>query len=493
MILLKVTPTYTKIEGLEDIELIDAISDALSYFEPGYRYALAFKMGKWDGKRRLLQKSLKFPSGLLDSVERILKKKDIEYETRIGYSFPDAEEVLPWKGPRLYPYQEDAVDIALDKKGGMLKMATGAGKTFIISQLVAELNLPTVVYTVSLDLLSQMQETLESSLGIEVGVIGGGQCKIRDINVCSVWTAGLAFGQKIGKSYDDEIESDTWSPGEEQRFDICEMIENSKVAILDEAQFAAAASIQMILRNSKSAVYKYGFTATPWRTAGDDILLEAAFGKRIVDINASTLIDKGYLVPPKIAFRDMPKYPKVLPKKWPAIKSSYINNNDVRNQILIDNTTKLLEMGRRPLLLFRELAHGKSLLSMMPADVRTRMVTGRLSREERDVIRQEFKDGEVDCIIASTVYDQGIDIKELDALVLCAGGKSTAKALQRIGRVIRADHEGGKKDALIVETFDQTHYMEDHSIIRHDIYRTEPAFKIKMGPAMESRVGRRRK
>lgn len=128
MVVLKVTPTTTKIEGLEDLDVIDSLSSALSYYEPGYRYSMAFKMKKWDGRNRLLQRSLKFPTGLLAKVEGILKKKGIDYSLDILYAYPDSNDSLKWEGPKLYPYQEDAVDTALFKKGGMIKIATGGGK-----------------------------------------------------------------------------------------------------------------------------------------------------------------------------------------------------------------------------------------------------------------------------------------------------------------------------------------------------------------------------
>lgn len=363
--------------------------------------------------------------------------------------------------------------------------------TEILAKVVAEYNVRTMVYVVSLDLLSQMKETLERSLGCEVGIIGGGVCDIKGVTVCSVWTAGLACDQKdIDFKPDEDIEVDKWSPSELQREEIKEAVRGAILSILDEAQFAAANSIRMITKNSISAIYNYGFTATPWRSQGDDILLEAAFGKQICDISASKLIDMGYLVEPKIAFRDIPIYSKKLPKKWLAVKSSYISNNETRNEILINNTVSLLKMGRKPLLLFREINHGKKLLSMVPDDVRVRLVTGRISQVERDEIRNDFKAGKIDLILASTVYDQGIDLKELDALVLCGGGKSTAKALQRIGRVIRGNKSGEKKDAIIVETFDQAHYVKEHSITRYNIYNSEPKFILKIGSSMAKALGK---
>lgn len=485
MIEIRINPVYAQIYGLENQDIIDALSLELSYLIPSYQYSMRYKRGGWDGRERLLRKRLQFPSGLVPRVRDFLQRFNLAVQTVDTIPYVSSKDTLSWQGPSLRPYQEMVVERALESRRGMIKVATGGGKTITLSRIVAEYNLATMVYVVSLDLLNQMRETLESTLGIEVGIIGGGECKVRQINVCSVWTAGLACGEKLKKDgTEDEVNIDKWSPSNLQREEIRQAIQDAQVVILDEAQFAAANSIRMILRNSVNASYKFGMTATPWRTGGDDILLEAAFGHTICDINATELIRQGYLVPPKIVFRDIPEYHKKLPKEWPAVKSSYIVNNDVRNNILINNVKVLLEMGRKPLMLFREIRHGKSLFSQLPSDINAHFATGELSGQERDRIRQEFQAGHIDLILASQIFDQGIDLKSLDALVLCGGGKSTAKALQRIGRVIRGDPDGIKKDAIVVETYDQAHYVKKHSMMRYGIYRTEEAFYIQTESAM---------
>jgi superfamily II DNA or RNA helicase len=157
---------------------------------------------------------------------------------------------------------------------------------------------------------------------------------------------------------------------------------------------------------------------------------------------------------------------------------------------LIINTAKdLISAGRKPLILFREHAHGEILADLLPADVRCEYVTGRDTRARRDEIRENFKNGLVDLILASVVYDQGVDLPALDALIPADSGKSTAKALQRIGRAIRG--HPGKKDAYVAEFFDQAHYVREHSYARFEIYQTEPEFKIKCGEQMSQFIKKR--
>jgi superfamily II DNA or RNA helicase len=62
-------------------------------------------------------------------------------------------------------------------------------------------------------------------------------------------------------------------------------------------------------------------------------------------------------------------------------------------------------------------------------------------------------------LIASKIFDQGIDIPELDALILAGSGKSSARALQRIGRVIRS--YPSKKWANVIEFWDNTQAHKD--------------------------------
>lgn len=480
-----------QIIGLDSLPIIDTISLQLSFMVPGAQYTFPFRSGRWDGRERLLTKQLKFPSGLVSRVQEILRSCGLESEVEDRISYPPAPLEVPLLKPLLYPFQEEVIINALAKKRGTVRIATGGGKSVLIAYMCAMLNIQTMVYVVSLDLLSQLHRTIERTLGVPIGIVGGGKCEIRQITVCSVWTAGLACGEKIELADENEdLARDLWEPESQQREKIKVAVRSARMVILDESQFAAAASIRMILKNSVAAAYKYGFSATPWRSGGDDILLEAAFGPKLCDISATDLIQKGYLVGPKIIFRDIPRIQKVK-KNWPAVKSAYIVHNETRNQILVNNIKKLVEMGRRPLALFREIKHGKILYDMLSETLSVKMVTGQLSMEERNTIKQDFEDGKVQVLLSSVVYDQGVDLPALDALVLCGGGKSTAKALQRIGRVIRSFTSGEKKDAIVVDTFDQTHFMKDHSLIRYDIYKSEPGFTVKVEPAMQASLGRR--
>jgi len=89
-----------------------------------------------------------------------------------------------------------------------------------------------------------------------------------------------------------------------------------------------------------------------------------------------------------------------------------------------------------------------------------------------------MQDGDLDVLVASKIFDQGIDIPQLDALILAGSGKSSARALQRIGRVIR--NYPGKEKAIVVDFYDNCKFLREHSKARLKVYKTEPGFQIKM-------------
>ena len=74
---------------------------------------------------------------------------------------------------------------------------------------------------------------------------------------------------------------------------------------------------------------------------------------------------------------------------------------------------------------------------------------------------------------------------------MAGSGKSTGRALQRIGRVIRkAD---GKDKAIVVEFMDNAKYLKSHSETRKSVYETEPEFLITLSNKKATKVYKKRK
>lgn len=484
MIEIHINNVWSRIRNLSDVKIIDAIDKDTSFYVEGYQFMKAFKNGfyqngewrHWDGKRHLLNAGLNFPTGLLTNIENKLKNLKLEYKIiderpKIIYG---AEKTISFK-PR--NYQDEAANIAYSKGNGLIRIGTGGGKTKLEAQIAAKFNVPTMIYVVGKDLLYQIHESVTKDLNEEIGLIGDGQCVIKKINICSVWTAITSFNLKMQISLDDEDWNPEVEPANITKERIRKAVQNCELAIFDEAHYLACDTIQQIYKAGKKCQHIFGLSGTDWRDDGADLLLESVCGPRIYSKTSSELIDEGFLVKPKITMVDIP-HMGGLPAQWPSVYSKYITNNDIRNAAIINASKKLHDMDRRILILVRYLKHGNLINEELSKYFKTYFVNGKVDGATRKQVKADFEDGKLNCLIASSVFDIGIDIPCLDGLILAGGGKSTVRCLQRIGRVIR--NFPGKKDAFVWDPIDNARYVNEHSLIRANMYLGEPEFIVKL-------------
>ena len=477
-----------KIKGSVPPEVVKKLDKAMSYDHPGYSfmsggqggYGNRGKFGGWDGRVRLLQKSGKFPIGLLSLAKEILEESSLAYsvcDNRPTINYGSEISLLSKEfEPRVY--QSQATKTAWEKGSGIIKVATGGGKSFIISSIVARYNIPTIIYVIGIELLHQMKKTIESAYGIECGIVGGGECDTtKSVTIMTIWSAASAFNKKV-KITDNDTTSDAKRHIKAlNKAEVRRKVQGAQLFIFDECQYAASETLQFLHRASVSAKHRFLFSGTPWRDTGDDILIEAVSGPKIVDVNATFLIKNDYLVRPDIYFLDVPVM-RGVGRNYHDVYKNYIVENDDRNDLIIKAARKLVKEGKKVLILVVRVGHGDILLDKLPDDLRVKFLDGAKSSKVRMQTIEEMKNGDLDILIASKIFDQGVDIPELDALILAGSGKSSGRALQRIGRVIRKF--SGKSRAIVVEFFDNCKYLREHSEARIKVYKSEPGFNVKI-------------
>ena len=208
---------------------------------------------------------------------------------------------------------------------------------------------------------------------------------------------------------------------------------------------------------------------------GDDILIDACFGKCIADISASFLIKKGFLIKPTIYFSKINNMRGMRSTSYANVYKQAIVENEARNAQIIKLAQSWYSQGRKVLILVKQIAHGKLLEKLIPDSIFLHGGTGKRKRQKHlDIMRE----GLPQITIASVIFDEGIDCKPLDTLILAGGGKSPTRALQRIGRILRP--YPGKVDAIAVDFMDNCKYMQSHSAKRATIYETEEEFNIEL-------------
>jgi len=245
--------------------------------------------------------------------------------------------------------------------------------------------------------------------------------------------------------------------------------------LVHNCQHWSSETCQIISDSSYSCQYRYFMSATPFRDQGDDILIEACAGKTIADINASFLIKKGFLIKPKIYFSKINNMRGMKRTSYANVYKQAIVENEMRNNQIVLMAKRFYESGRKILILVKQIAHGNLLEKLIPESI---FLHGSTSKKKREKHLDLMRKGLPQITITSIIFDEGINCRPLDTLILGGGGKSATRALQRIGRILRP-HEN-KQDAIVVDFMDNCKYMQSHSKKRADIYKTEEEFDIEM-------------
>ena len=480
---------FSQITEETDFEFLTALDSYLSFVVPGAQYTKAYKgfqdkkgnFQRWDGTRRILTSRLEFPTGLIPKVQKFYAQqgRDVEMVDSRPPRSPDQKidisEVLKSINKVPFDYQLDALEAAKENDRGIIKAATGAGKTLIASLIAAEFGKKTIVYVIGTDLLYQFYELFKSIFGDRAGIVGDGNCRIADFNVCSIWSVGQALGMKKGEILlDSEDEEETFNASNKQ--DILKLLAEAKTHIVDECHMSACETIQQIYKHINSCERIYGLSGSPWRDDNADLLVEGLLGRYIIDIPASLLIERGFLAKPIIHFMNVPTYAGEITNNYKAVYNAYIARNEVRNDMVVRATKMLTQQGYTTLVLFNNINHGKILYEMLKEEVPTVLLSGDDPIEEREAAKKQLTEGTKKVLVASRIADIGWDCPVLSGLVLAGGGKSTVRAIQRIGRVIRK--YPGKTVAGVVDFIDNVKFLDKHSKIRHKIYTSEPGFEV---------------
>ena len=487
MIELHIENITTHIEGYQNYpdfsSLYIVLRQRMSFRPEGYYFTPMYRSKRWDGWKRLIWKNQKqcyFPTGLFSIVKDFFQEQNIPIQI-IDHRIKPTPTIFftMSEKKKLRDYQQRIVTAAVEKSRGIIQSPTGSGKSITAAGIINACSAsPFLILVTSIDLLEQMKDHLEESLlengkNIRVGRIGGGEFDIREITVMTVQTAVRALGKKFVKFDSDQQSAKDGSVLKKYRKEIVDLIHGAKGVIGDETQHWKSDMCQIVTNNMFSAFYRWGASATPYRDQGDDLLIQSCFGKKICEIKASELIEKGYLVQPHITFVHV-NPPPTKYKNWQNIYKEQVVENEYYNSLIANIAEEYVKRDRTILILVQQIEHGKTLESMIEGSL---FVHGESSKKERLSALQRLRNKYINCLISTSLFDEGIDCCPLNTLLLAGGGKSPTRAMQRIGRVMRLYE--GKESATVIDFYIHEKYLEDHAKAREKMYKTEPKYVVR--------------
>lgn len=468
---LRVTPTWTYIDGDYPVTLVDKVT---SYRPQGYYFSPAYKRHTWDGYNHLLYRtgdSDRFPSGLLNRVESVLKLKGVEYNIEHKYREPEREGSHGLNFPfELRDYQRASIEIVDEHMRGIFHMATNSGKSAIAAGIVDRLHRPkTLVLVHKQELLQQNKAWYEEYLNCSIGVISAEKTDIQHITIGMEPTLARRLKKKEVKAYLDTVD----------------------LVISDEAHHSPASSWNGLLMEI-NAPYRYGFTGTAFRTDGRDLHLAAAIGEIICHVSNDDLVELGFSVKPYVKYYivntpDLNKQAKEESLDYQYVYRQGITENQTRNNLIVDVTLKHANEGRHTLIIVFEIKHGTNLQeAFKDSDWEVPFIYGGSSAIERQDAIEKFRRGDTRVLIASSILDEGVDIPTIDVLVLGAGGESAIQLLQRVGRGLRWKES---EKVHVVDFLDDTHrWLKQHSIKRYQLMKSQKTFDVEILDPTESGI-----
>lgn len=361
----------------------------------------------------------------------------------------DHPEIVPKQAFLLRPYQQRAVEWATSGPDGLIIAPAGCGKTVIASSIIKHF---AQVQGWTFGWLAPTRETCHQA-------------------IASLEAMGV-----------DSSRVEVRCPHESVDFS------RKNLIIVDEAKHSPATTWRRIIESCNGL--RFGFDATPWSDDSDrNEILRKLFRDTQFEIRRDELAGvlahatvymssaSDFLIQRKIddyiekLFTERKRYMRISQPElramcaWEAITEIGIVGNKQRNAaaIMFANCG-----GHSPtLVLVPRVTLGEEYAKAIGDAV---LVYSKMAKKARREAMEEFKAGNIRTMIATSLADEGLDLPNVETLVMVSGGRSAQKTIQRASRALR--RADGKDQAFIHDFKDSFHPLaQAHAAKRIKCYK----------------------
>lgn len=367
------------------------------------------------------------PRGAIFDIGVVLRTQRIKArwtdERSSGEELPCPTELI---GIELRDYQEEGAAAFRKFLQGLVILPCAGGKTMVGLASIARIRRSALVVVPTKDLVDQWSADVRLLLGVEPAIFGKGKRNLGPITIAT--KDALVYHRDTDLS----------------RFG---------TTIFDECHRVPSATHQGLLRRIP-ARFRLGLTATPKRADGTTKLVSFSFGETLVEKTVPDLVEGGWLVLPSVQgvfttfYYDFPETPDW--SDYNALTDAIMTDRK-RNDIIVDlvrrapnETWMILSPSRK--------WHAKRLADRLrQAGLNALAVTGDTAAGKRRQAMQDLRDGELKIMCATSLADEGLNIKRLSRIVLALPESSKSKTTQRLGRCMRPL---GEKQPIVYDIVD---------------------------------------
>lgn len=358
---------------------------------------------------------------------------------------------------KLREYQKQCVEAIQTMQIGEKKivyMATGAGKTIVMSELARITKGRILVIVCSTELREQTLDKMKQVCGEDLD-IGSVQANINEIDKRII----VATRQSLTSSKSTRIE------------DIIKYGEFEYI-LIDECHQAVQQQIT-ICRLLSDNCKVIGFSATPFVKEMKKLYSDFIYTKDI-----ESLIQENYLCEPRcyrISTNTDISGVKTVGGEFVQSELEKVVNNQDRNLVVVKSYLEKCK-GRKVICFTSGIDHSNNLAECFKINgVRAKSLDSTLDSTERNKILEEFRNGDIDVICNVNILTTGFDEPSTSCILLASPTNSKVKFIQMIGRGLRLSE--GKEDCLIIDIVDNTY--------KHNLLNCKSIFNMNDGESFK--------
>ena len=356
--------------------------------------------------------------------------------------------------------QLEAINALLPYTNGILHATTAFGKTVTAAAIIARKKVNTLILVHSKALLKQWHDRLTEFLNIDYPQHEEknkrGRRKVFSPIGCFDSSGNTLHGIIDIALIQSCLDEDGVKP----------FVQDYGMVIVDECHHVSSITFEQVLRSIKAHTI-YGLTATPIRKDGHQPIIFMQCGPIRFSTDVKSQIAKQsfdrFLIP------RFTSYNSILEDRLSiATLYKYLSEDEIRNNLIVEDTCKAVNTGRTPIILTNRTAHVSVLAEKLKATIKNVIsLTGiGTTKEKREAMQrlQTIPDSEQLVIVATGKYvGEGFDYPRLDTLFLALPISWKGLLTQYAGRLHR-EYEG-KKDVRIYD------YIDIHEPICDSMYR----------------------
>jgi len=243
------------------------------------------------------------------------------------------------------------------------------------------------------------------------------------------------------------------------------------MVVVDEVHHVSSFKCEYaeLLKNLMCPI-RFGLTATLPTDREARMAAEGYLGPIIDEVTLEEGIEKEILAKPELRILQVPEDTTIKQMAYPEAYQKGIVERKARHRLTMKTAKTCVDKGESVLILIERIEHGVNLMQMAELiGPETLFIQGGTDDDIREEVKTQIKNKNSMCVIATRIWNEGVNIPSLDHIILAGDVKANLPTLQKMGRGLR--RTDGKTKVTIWDFFDRSSkYFVDHFGERISLY-----------------------